>query len=81
MPNLPNHFLEHNRRAGGSWIVINPGSENAERAQTGAQCNTHRDGRFVVQSVLIPQFARPGLIYKIQLRPGSAYRPGTPNPG
>ncbi len=42
MPNLPNHFLEHNRRAGGSWIVINPGSENAERAQTGAQCNTNR---------------------------------------
>ncbi len=42
MPNLPNHFQEHNRRAGGSWIVINLGSENAERAQTGAQCNTNR---------------------------------------
>ena len=42
MPNLPSLFQEHNRRAGGSWIFINPGSENAERAQTGAQCNTNR---------------------------------------
>ena len=42
MPNLPNHFQEHNRRAGGSRIVINPGSENAERAPTGAQCSTNR---------------------------------------
>ena len=41
MPNLPNHFQEHNRRAGGSWIVINP----ARRTRSG-----RRPGKNAIQT-------------------------------